>query len=148
MFKMPTAEELEQTACGLLFELFGDVYQETETEVCEVDIETRNVPNEQMSFKERMKKKIVEANIPKTSEGPPTKKSLESEMRHFELTKQRGESLEKLYRALKNIAPTSVYSEQAFSIAGSFVPSRRSRLSDISIDDLCFEKDYFDNNGY
>ena len=21
-------------------------------------------------------------------------------------------------------------------------------LSDISIDDLCFEKDYFDNNGY
>ena len=58
------------------------------------------------------------------------------------------ESLEKLYRALKNIAPTSVYSEQAFSIAGSFVPSRRSRLSDISIDDLCFEKDYFDNNGY
>ena len=55
---------------------------------------------------------------------------------------------EKLYIILKNIAPTSVSSEQAFSVAGSFVPNRRSRLSDESIDDLCFEKSYFDNNGY
>ena len=47
---------------------------------------------------------------------------------------------EKLYIILKNIAPTSVSSEQAFSVAGSFVPNRRSRLSDESIDDLCFEK--------
>ena len=51
---------------------------------------------------------------------------------------------EKLYIILKNIAPTSVSSEQAFSVAGSFVPNRRWRLSD----DLCFEKSYFDNNGY
>ena len=55
---------------------------------------------------------------------------------------------EKLYIILKNIAPTSVSSEQAFSVAGSFVPNRRLRLSDESIDDLCFEKSYFDNNGY
>jgi len=55
---------------------------------------------------------------------------------------------EKLYIILKNIAPTSVSSEQAFSVAGSFVPNRRSRLSVESIDDLCFEKSYFDNNGY
>ena len=32
---------------------------------------------------------------------------------------------------MKNIAPTSVASEQAFSIAGSFVPNRRSRLSKV-----------------
>ena len=49
---------------------------------------------------------------------------------------------------LKNIAPTSVYAEQAFSVASSFVPNRRSRLTDLSIDDLCFKKAYFDNNGY
>ena len=36
---------------------------------------------------------------------------------------------EKLYIILKNIAPTSVSSEQAFSVAGSFVPNRRLRLS-------------------
>ena len=31
---------------------------------------------------------------------------------------------EKMYIILKNIAPTSVSSEQAFSVAGSFVPNR------------------------
>ena len=49
---------------------------------------------------------------------------------------------------LKNIAPTSVSTEQAFSIAGSFVTPRRSHLTDGAVDDLCFEKSYFDNNGY
>ena len=69
-------------------------------------------------------------------------------MCHYENNKQRGENLEKLLLVLKNIAPTSVYAEQAFSVASSFVPNRRSRLTDLSIDDLCFEKAYFDNNGY
>ena len=67
---------------------------------------------------------------------------------HFENTGQRGESLEKLFQVLKNVAPTSVAAEQAFSVAASFITSRRLRLSDKSIDDLCFEKAYFDNNGY
>ena len=69
-------------------------------------------------------------------------------MCHYENNKQRGENLEKLLLVLKNIAPTSVYAKQAFSVASSFVPNRRSRLTDVSIDDLCFEKAYFDNNGY
>ena len=47
---------------------------------------------------------------------------------------------EKLYIILKNIAPTSVSSEQAFSVAGSFVPNRRSRLT------LLFYKQQFINN--
>ena len=151
MFIMPTREKLEQTACELLFELFGDVFDETETEVdvTETENDNDNENTTELSFKQRMKKKIVEATVPTTSEGRrPTKKSLQSEMSHYENTGQRGEYLEKLFLVLKNIAPTSVSSEQAFSVAGSFVPSRRSRLSDISIDDLCFEKDYFDNNGY
>ena len=54
-------------------------------------------------------------------------------MCHYENNKQRGENLEKLLLVLKNIAPTSVYAEQAFSVASSFVPNRRSRLTDLSI---------------
>ena len=73
---------------------------------------------------------------------PPSQKT------QFRVSKQHGENLEKLLLVLKNIAPTSVYAEQSFSIASSFVPNRRSRLTDLSIDDLCFEKAYFDNNGY
>ena len=145
IFKMPTADELEKTACELLFDLFGEVHDETE--VLETDT-TQPETVTGLSFKERMKKKIAEGIQGVKSNGPPTKKSLQSELSHFENTKQRGEILTKLYMVLKNIAPTSVASEQAFSIAGNFVPSRRSRLSDESIDDLCFEKAYFDNNGY
>ena len=34
--------------------------------------------NEELSFAHRIKKKINEASIPKTTEGPPTKKSIQS----------------------------------------------------------------------
>ena len=37
----------------------------------------------------------------------------------------------------------SVYCEQAFSFAGNIVTKSRSKLSDETIDDLCFEKSYF-----
>ena len=43
-------------------------------------------------------------------------------------------------------SPTSVYCEQAFSIATSFIT--KLRLSDQSIDDLQFEKGYFANESY
>ena len=36
---MPTRDELEKTACELLFKLFGDVFEETESEVCITEIE-------------------------------------------------------------------------------------------------------------
>ena len=146
---MPTREKLEQTACEFLFELYGDVFEETETEVCETDVSGSSTQNNtELSFKDRIKKKIVEANVQKTFQEVPTRKSLQAEMSNFEITGQRGPNLEKLFKILKNIAPTSVASEQAFSIAGSFTPSRRSLLSDQSLDDLIFEKSYFNNNGY
>ena len=64
----------------------------------------------------------------------------------FEATggKQMGEYLKMLFDALKNIVPTSIASEQAFSIATDFIPKKRSRLSDQAIDDLIFEKGYFE----
>ena len=50
--------------------------------------------------------------------------------------------------ALKNIAPTSIASEQTFSIATDFIPKKRSKLSDEAIDDLIFEKGYFQNENW
>ena len=144
---MPTLEKLEQTASKLLFELFGDEFEENEVEVFVPGDEGKPSPDTTKGLKENLKKRIMESKVPKAPVAP-TKKSLQSEMLHFEKTGQRGESLEKLFTVLKNIAPTSVSCEQAFSVASSFLPKRRSCLSDQSIDDLCFEKAYFDNNGY
>ena len=39
------------------------------------------------------------------------------------------------------------WSEQAFSISSNFITQKRSLLSDQAIDDLCFEKGYFANEG-
>ena len=48
----------------------------------------------------------------------------------------------------ENIAPTSIASEQTFSIATDFIPKKRSKLSDKAIDDLIFEKGYFQNENW
>ena len=40
-----------------------------------------------------------------------------------------------------------MWSEQAFSISSNFITQKRSLLSDQAIDDLCFEKGYFANEG-
>ena len=68
-------------------------------------------------------------------------------MAFYEATNIRGPNLENLNLVLKNISPTSVLSEQAFSIAGNLVTKYRNRLSDQAIDDLTFEKGYFLKEG-
>ena len=40
----------------------------------------------------------------------------------------RPEKLEKVYRALLTVKPTSTDSERAFSVAGSFVTRNRNRM--------------------
>ena len=62
----------------------------------------------------------------------------------FEATHERSADLEKLHQALLTIAPTSVSSERAFSIAGN--SRRRARIKDGTVDNLCFLQSYFANN--
>ena len=67
------------------------------------------------------------------------------EMTLFEASvkRERPPALERLYRALTSLPPTSVEAERAFSSAGLFVTKIRSRLSDESIDCLCFLRKFF-----
>ena len=55
-------------------------------------------------------------------------KFLTKELGIFEGRKERSDCLEKLYKALLNISPTSVSCERVFSIAGGLIPPRRSLL--------------------
>ena len=141
MFRMPSRYILEKTATKFLEEL----YQHVDEPEIEVFQQVDEIPTAK-TFAQDLEDEIArETTTPSYSDGQITKKSLQTEMALFEATggKQRGENLEKLYLALKNIAPTSIASEQAFSIASNFVPQIRSLLSDQSIDNLCFEKSYF-----
>ena len=60
------------------------------------------------------------------------------EMTIFETTGQRPPCLDKIFKAVSTLPPTSVEAERAFSAAGLFVTKMRSSLSDDSIDTLCF----------
>ena len=71
-------------------------------------------------------------------------KSLEAELTAFETNGERSKNLENLYQALLSIKPTSVSSERAFSVSGSFVTKRRAKLKNSTVDDLCFSKDFLE----
>ena len=60
----------------------------------------------------------------------------------YETTGDKPSCLEKVFRAVSSMPPTSVEAERAFSAAGLFVTKMRSRLSDRSIDVLCFLRNY------
>jgi hypothetical protein len=64
----------------------------------------------------------------------------------FEASKTRPVNLEKLFRALKSIPPTSVESERAFSSQGRFANKIRNRLNPETLDALSFLRQYFIKN--
>jgi hypothetical protein len=64
----------------------------------------------------------------------------------FEASKTRSENLEKLFRALKSIPPTSVEAERAFSSLGLFANKIRNRLNPETLDALSFLRQYFIKN--
>jgi len=72
--------------------------------------------------------------------------TIKQETALFESNKTRGFHLELAYKYLKTIPPTSVESERAFSASGYFCNRIRSRLSDASLDQLCFLRSYFQLN--
>ena len=151
IFAMPKRAEIEELAIELLKRLYGDenvpdveVFEDDEEEEEDTEVKTAS------TFAQSLQEKIKAKRGPKIKEGQSIEKTLKSEMKLFEATngQQRGDLLQKLFVILKNIAPTSIASEQSFSIAANFITKIRSRLSDEAIDDLCFEKGYFANEGF
>ena len=141
---MPSRVTLEKTAHKYLKELYEIDDESEELEVCE-QIEEEQGPK---TMAQSLQDEIDRGTVPKSYvQSKITNNALRSEMALFEATGRRGDSLEKLFLSLKNIAPTSVFSEQAFSIAGNLITKYRNRLGDQAIDDLCFEKGYLLKEG-
>ena len=71
------------------------------------------------------------------------KEILSKEMQDFEVNNVLGENLQRARNMLASTKPTSIASEQAFSVAGLFVTKVRSSLGDDTIDALCMLRAYF-----
>ena len=56
--------------------------------------------------------------------------TIKKEIQLFQATKKRPENLDKLYRCLTTIRPTSVEAERAFSVMTLFAKKLRNRLND------------------
>ena len=88
--------------------------------------------------------KLQKAVAESTQEMPQMPEaSLIPDFKMFEATRKRTEKLELLYRALLTIKPTSVESERAFSLGGSFATKVRSRLHPKTLSALVSLKAYF-----
>lgn len=68
---------------------------------------------------------------------------VKTEMQYFRKEGIQGKYLKMAFAALMTTRPTSVESERAFSAAGTICTKIRSRLSDNSIDKLCFLRAFF-----
>ena len=97
------------------------------------------------SFSEKLRQAENELTSSKIEQHREATGSIAKDFAAFEGSGKRTENLEKLYQALRSIPPTSVVSEQAFSISGSFVTKKRCRMSDDTLNDLCFLQGYFCN---
>ena len=139
---MPSRSTLEKVATKILTELYEDVDEPEEVEVCEQVHEVQVTTAK--TYAQSLQEEIDLETAPKSYDNSlQSKKSLQTEMSLFESTNQRGESLAFLHLTLKNISPTSVACEQGFSLAGNIITTERARLNDQTIDDLCFEKSYY-----
>ena len=68
---------------------------------------------------------------------------IKKEMSLFEIEGIRPTYLEKLFKSLQTIRPTSVESERAFSSMGLFATRLRTRLSDENLDALVFMRQHY-----
>ena len=74
---------------------------------------------------------------------PTLDQIVKKEMALFEATQTRPSNLDRLFRSLLTIRPTSVEPERAFSAMGWFVTRLRTRLNDKTLDALIFMRHYY-----
>ena len=114
--------------------------------------DSENIPDASEPAKKKTKLKELKDFLEMTTPTPSLSLSTLSEVLHqvkremaiFKSTGERPACLQKIFRAIKTLPPTSVEAERAFSCAGLFITKIRSQLSDRSIDTLCFLR-YFQN---
>ena len=120
--------------------------EDWEFEVVET-LEVKNEAKKSITLSEEFQSFLEDSNNP----APPAQEEIgahivKKEMNLFEATKKRPENLDKLFKALLTIRPTSVEPERAFSAMGLFATKIRSSLNDDTLNALIFLREYYKKN--
>lgn len=141
---LPSKASLALTGKKMMARLF-DQPQDSSSSTSQSEDE-QSVPESSLTLSEKLQKALTSAE----AENLPSKSSrsqhLSKELDIFEATGERTQNITLLLDALKTIPPTSIESERAFSAAGLFITKLRTRLSDRSVDTLCFLRSYYQHS--
>lgn len=121
----------------------GSDWSESEYEGHSTQVRQNMTLNEKLEAAIRSKTKSFQSSV---SGSLSVGKYFGKELEVFEATGDRTLNITNLLNSLKSIPPTSVESELAFSAAGLFVTKMRTRLSDRSVDCLCYLRAYYKNS--
>ncbi|CAH0403229.1 unnamed protein product [Chilo suppressalis] len=142
-FTMPKKNVLRQEMKNMLNRVneVAESAAEVEEEVMEIDNVDENLTLEQQLALELKREK--ESFIKPKTNVKDYDKNLKKEMSLFETEGVRGENLSLIYDFLMTLKPTSVEAERAFSAAGYICSKLRSRLTDKTINTICFLRAFF-----
>lgn len=97
----------------------------------------------QLTIQQKMNKSNLESTRPKSPKAKGLANIIKREMEFFQEQNIRGKYLEKAFKMLLTVRPTSVESERAFSAAGLICTKLRSSLNDNTLDTMCFLRQHF-----
>ena len=136
---------MQKKAKELLHRLFPN--QSDQDDKCQVVSDQNTKIVQEKTISEKLENFIQELTYVTSKKLPNISSFIDKEFNVFAATEVRTPNLELLYNTLLTIPPTSVEAERAFSAAELFITKLRSRLSDNSIDALCFLRTYYIQKG-
>ena len=150
IYSVPQKSSIQKTIKSLFCRLYPkledyDLHEELNSQQSqEMELNNSSVPSvtECQNLSDQLEASIRMSTLP-TKIDPNNFDAIRKEIRVFEATKKRTENLDRLYQAICIVPSTNVESERAFSAAGLFITKLRSRLSNTSIDKICFLGGYF-----
>ena len=139
-FKMPKKSDMISLAARLHKRLF-DISQEEEGAGSLQDVIEPEINQEaSLTFAQRLEQFVKEK---KETSAQKETNLLKKDFTFFEATGERPVKLEKLYKALLTVRPSSVESERVFSTTGFFLTKFRTSLTDNHLSILVFLRNHF-----
>lgn len=138
---MPSKIEIARTIYNLINQNNSEESEYNESSSSEIDFITIQ-GSSGSSFYEKLEAKKQKANFRTNS----IDDQLTDEIGVYEKTGVLGKLLQNVLHTSKTVRPTTTDCERAFSVAGYFCSTLRSKLSHQSLSNLCMLKDYFNRS--